>query len=260
MFFENGELSLELLGVFKVQRGKTELKSFNARIHDIISVRLDGEGYFKTEKRVLCVGRSDALYLPHSAHYTQKTEGETVLAVHFINYTFQSGAEPEVVSFEDVEAVQTLLLQMYRIWREQKSGYRLRCTALLYELLYLLHQTEQSRLLGSTGADARIRCALDYIHSHYRSENIEIGALARMCYISTAYFRRLFQRLYQASPKQYINHLRLEYAAQLLKSHLYTVSEISEKAGFFDVKYFSRCFLKRYGCSPRAYRNGSAAK
>lgn len=246
---------MELLGVFKVQRGKTELKSFNARTHDIISVRLNGAGYFKTEKNSFCVGRSDALYLPYTAHYTQRTEGETVLAVYFINYTFQRDAAPEVVSFEDIEAVQTLLLQMYKIWREQKSGYRLRCTALLYELLYLLHQTEQSRLLDSTGRDARIRCALDYIHTHYRSENIEIRSLARMCYVSEAYFRRLFEKLYHTSPKQYINHLRLDYAAQLLKSRLYTVAEISEKAGFFDAKYFARCFRARYGCSPREYRD-----
>jgi AraC-like DNA-binding protein len=40
-----------------------------------------------------------------------------------------------------------------------------------------------------------------------------------------------------------------------LRSKLYTVSEVSEKSGFCDVKYFSKTFKKHYGVSPGKFMN-----
>ena len=57
-----------------------------------------------------------------------------------------------------------------------------------------------------------------------------------------------------ADTEKYITLLRLEYAAQLLQSKLYTVSEASEKAGYGNVKYFERLFKKHYGRTPGEYK------
>jgi AraC-like DNA-binding protein len=84
---------------------------------------------------------------------------------------------------------------------------------------------------------------------------MEISDLAQMCGVSQVYFRKLFKLRYGTSPKQYINALRLETAAQLLQSQLYSVGEVSEKSGFTDPKYFTKRFTKRFGCGPKQYQH-----
>ena len=84
---------------------------------------------------------------------------------------------------------------------------------------------------------------------------MEGSELARMCGVSQVYFRKLFKLRYGTSPKQYINALRLETAAQLLQSQLYSVSEVSEKSGFTDPKYFTKLFTKRFDCGTKRYQH-----
>lgn len=74
-----------------------------------------------------------------------------------------------------------------------------------------------------------------------------------MCFVSETYFRKLFKKLYSVSPKQYIINLKLETAAQLLQSQLYSVNEACDKSGFADPKYFTRLFKSRYGCSHKEF-------
>lgn len=253
MFFAQNEISFELLGVFKIKRGEFQLKSAVKRSYDSISLRLEGRGYFKTESRDLTVKKGDLLYSPKTAVYSQKTAGETLIAIHFINYTFVKGSRMEILSVEDAEYVEDILQWMYDIWKEKKQGYRHRCCALFYELLYFCNRQAHEKRTGNEPMELQIKKAADYIHGHFRTEQIEVAALAKMCAVSETYFRKLFQRYYAVSPKRYIIDLKLETAAQLLQSQLYTVTEVCERSGFTDPKYFARLFRSRFGCTPRQY-------
>lgn len=52
------------------------------------------------------------------------------------------------------------------------------------------------------------------------------------------------------SPNDFIRIIRLNKAKGLLESKKYTVSEVSDKVGFTDSKYFSTSFKKQFGISP----------
>ena len=56
------------------------------------------------------------------------------------------------------------------------------------------------------------------------------------------------------STNEFIQNLRLKYAARLLHETSLTVSEISFEIGFSDSSYFSRAFRKCFGESPRQWR------
>ena len=253
MFFSENDISLDLLGVFKIKREAFSLKSAVARNYDSISTRLSGRGVFETDTGRLSVKKGDLLYIPKSAKYNQSTSSETVIAVHFINYTFNKNSKIEKITVDDVEFIDTTIKKMYDIWKEKKQGYRYRCTSLLYELLYFLNCQEHKKKIDSSNHDLRIKKAVDYIHCNFRSEQIEVSFLADMCLVSETYFRKLFKKFYMVSPKQYIINLQLETAIQLLQSQLYSVSEVCEKSGFSDSKYFSKLFKNRYGCSPKNF-------
>ena len=51
----------------------------------------------------------------------------------------------------------------------------------------------------------------------------------------------------------YIRNIRLNVAAQLLKKDNYNISEVAYAVGFNNPKYFSPCFMKYYGKSPRSF-------
>ena len=260
MFFSENELSLELLGVFRISRKTKITQKSHPRNYDSLSLRLSGSGKFKTENKAFKVQKGDVLYLPKNADYTQNTDGEKLIAIHFINYSFNRKNKIEVIKAEDIPYIENIATKMYDIWKEKKQGYRYKCTSLLYELLYILNCQEHEQIIDSVTSDQKIKTAIDYIHTNYRSGDIDISHLAEMCCISEVYFRKLFKKIYDVSPKQYILNLKLEVASQLLHSQFYTVNEVSDKSGFNDVKYFSKLFKKRFNMTPKEFQQNENAR
>lgn len=254
MFFCENDLSLELLGVFKLKRNAYSTQSNNSRNYDSISLRIEGSAQFKTKDSSFTVKRGDLLYLPKNAQYTSKTSEETIFAIHFINYSFSARNQIEILAVEDFEYVENLVVEMYNTWKEKKQGYRYACTSLFYALMYHLNSRTHANMLEPASRDASFKIAVDYIHARYRSEQISVSSLARMCAVSETYFRKQFKKMYSQSPSQYIINLRLECASQLLGSGLYTVAEAAEKSGFNDTKYFCRLFKKRYHYTPKEFQ------
>ncbi len=254
MFFSETELSLEFLGIFKIDRTKSEQKSLMLRGYDSISIRLNGIGFFDTDDGAVMVSPGDVLYIPRTARYSQNTEGETILAIHFVNYSFDKNSKIEKLTVDDRQYMESLLCEMYDIWKEQSIGCRYRCISLLYSLLYYLN-TQAKMSGGAAFKSQRLLAAVKRIHAGYRTETVNVTELASLCAMSETYFRRLFKESYKVSPAQYIINLRLEYASQLLRSRLYSVAEVSERSGFNDCKYFCRLFKKRFHVSPAKFRD-----
>ena len=64
----------------------------------------------------------------------------------------------------------------------------------------------------------------------------------------------VFKKVTGYSPIDYLLHVRLAKAGELLLKTSIPVSEIASDCGFNDSNYFSRQFRKTYGLSPRDYR------
>ncbi|HKO79050.1 MAG TPA: two-component regulator propeller domain-containing protein [Chitinophagaceae bacterium] len=65
---------------------------------------------------------------------------------------------------------------------------------------------------------------------------------------------RKLKTMTEMTPGEFIKHIRLKNAAQLLVSTHLTVSEIFYRTGFNNQSYFFREFKKRYNCAPNEYR------
>ncbi|GAA4951950.1 two-component regulator propeller domain-containing protein [Algibacter agarivorans] len=57
------------------------------------------------------------------------------------------------------------------------------------------------------------------------------------------------------TPNGFIQHFRMRRAAQLLEQGKINISEVSNKVGFKNPKYFSKCFQKKFGETPTQYAN-----
>lgn len=255
MFFSDNNIALELLGVFKIKRQKLSRKSIDNRIYDSISIRLWGKGQINCEGKVYDVSPKELLYLPMNASFYQTTQGEEVIAIHFINYTHEKRNTVEKISIENNPEVEEIIQNMYRAWTEKKQGYKYICMSMLYHLLHLINNQTHTESLQMQNIKASLKEAVSYIHKNFRKDEILVSQLAKMSAMSESHFRKSFKKMYSVSPNRYIIGLKLDYASQLLKSQLYSVKEVSEKSGFSDVKYFGRIFKRHFGITPAKYKN-----
>jgi two-component system response regulator YesN len=99
--------------------------------------------------------------------------------------------------------------------------------------------------------------AKEYIRSHYEESDISIGKVCQHLHISTGYFSSIFKKEMKMTFVSYLLQIRLEAAKELLRSTELKAFEIAEKIGFADPNYFSFCFRKKYGQSPKEYKNSS---
>ena len=60
--------------------------------------------------------------------------------------------------------------------------------------------------------------------------------------------------MYQLSPTDYVNQIRLRHASVLLTQSDFSISQIAQNCGFTDSSMFAKAFRRHYGQTPSAYR------
>ncbi len=89
------------------------------------------------------------------------------------------------------------------------------------------------------------------------AKSISISLLANLCCMSETDFRRKFNSVFNVSPINYLNSVRLNHAKAYISGGIYTVREVAGKSGFGDANYFSRFFKKHTGLTPLEYKNSN---
>ena len=92
-----------------------------------------------------------------------------------------------------------------------------------------------------------------YLSQHAR-QPFSAKELEQAFFLSYKHMAAVFKKSRAQTMHDYHHYLRMEEAARLLRETLLPVGEISEKLGFSDQLYFSRCFHRHQGVSPTAYR------
>ncbi|WP_434310624.1 response regulator transcription factor [Hominifimenecus sp. rT4P-3] len=92
-----------------------------------------------------------------------------------------------------------------------------------------------------------------YLLMHY-TERITIGLIAEEFALSESYLSRAFKKNIGMGIPDYLNHLRIRKAKELLLNPQMKILDIAYLLGYQDEKYFSRVFHKLEGKSPQQYR------
>lgn len=99
--------------------------------------------------------------------------------------------------------------------------------------------------------------AVCFISTHYASR-LDIEWIARnVSFLSSSHLTRLFKNQMDISPYGFLKRLRLERAAQLLRSEPGAVSLIAKRVGYRNTSHFVRDFRLKFNTTPLAYRRGS---
>jgi len=125
------------------------------------------------------------------------------------------------------------------------------------ELLDYINRVE-SRSLGSYNVEGETQNPLlekiiTWLNENFTSEFTVIDLADKMS-MSPYQLRSTFKKHTKKSILQYTNELRVFEACRLMQNQQYTISYLSSLAGFNNLSYFNRTFLKVTGMTPREYR------
>ena len=95
---------------------------------------------------------------------------------------------------------------------------------------------------------------LSYINDHIGDADLKIEQLADAVNLSRTVFYGKVKAMVGLSPVDFLRHLRIQRAEQLIAHSNENFSQIAYAVGFSDPKYFTRCFKKETGMTPSEYR------
>lgn len=150
------------------------------------------------------------------------------------------------------------LLDKFQAVHEEFTARRLfyeqRCSALVLDILTL---AVRAAVCGqSAKSNQTIEDLLEYIRTHYQKPLSNQALAARFSYHPN-HLSKLMVQYTGMSLHQYLLHVRITAAAQLLRSGDTAVSEAARAVGFESLSHFSRLFKQRIGCSPARYKEAA---
>jgi transcriptional regulator GlxA family with amidase domain len=102
--------------------------------------------------------------------------------------------------------------------------------------------------------EQRVRKAQLYIEEHF-AESFSVHDVAGHVGVSPSHLSSLFKQHTGMTLLAWRDEKRMMAAARDLLTTNRAVSEVAAACGFDDGPFFSRCFRKHFGCSPRDYRS-----
>jgi AraC-like DNA-binding protein len=146
-----------------------------------------------------------------------------------------------------------------RIRRVTRSapGMRLYDLVLLSELYAMLFEIGKARPSPREDPGARYyQKAVWYLEGNYQRD-VRIEDVAAFVGLSRSQLFRVFQKLDGKSPREYLNAIRVEEAARLLKSTQLSMEEVAASSGFASVRRLGEMFRMSTGTTPGAYRRAA---
>lgn len=128
---------------------------------------------------------------------------------------------------------------------------------LLWRILYLQCRPVlgQEAATDDTSLDLQKKM-VSYIYEHYQ-EPLTLDEIAASASISRSKCCIVFKQYLQQSPIDFLNRHRLEMSGRLLLNTQASITEIALSCGFNHLSYFSKMFLREYGCTPTEYRKNT---
>nr|WKN34096.1 two-component regulator propeller domain-containing protein [Tunicatimonas sp. TK19036] len=198
-------------------------------ISDVMMPKTDGLALCNTLKNNLSTSHIPIILLTAKSTLENQIEGLEIGADDYL---------PKPFNFELLEArIQNLLRtrNQLRLYFQQSANFQ-------------VSQATTNR------KDQRfLEQAIKTVEDHLEDPDFGVQSLVKSMSISRSLLHKKLTALTTQSTTEFINHLRMKRAQELLRQNELNVSEIAYAVGYNDPKYFSRVFNKHVGQSPTEF-------
>lgn len=133
------------------------------------------------------------------------------------------------------------------------------CAAWIQVFFALIwHRLSPEKRSKSEGMELTCQ-VVQYVMEHFQ-EPLTLEILARELHVNKYYISRIFSDRLQINFRRYLNHIRLEYATELMKAGDTALIDICVEAGFNSRRSFNRAFVEIMGMTPIEYRKSVIGK
>ena len=105
----------------------------------------------------------------------------------------------------------------------------------------------------SKGDNEFINKAVEIINENIADPNFNVEQLAEILLMSRSSLHRRIKSITDMSPLDFIRHIRLQKAAQLIHEGKFRINEICYLVGINTPSYFIKLFQQQYGMTPKEY-------
>ena len=150
--------------------------------------------------------------------------------------------------------------EILKILKEIKTNYHLNDTYSTeaikanVTMLFIMLLRENNDILVPARTDFFSSKVIDFIINNY-DKDVSLESAARMFYVTPSQLLRTFKKETKFTFWEYMLLYRIEKAKEFLQTTNKSVKEISYMCGFKDSNYFSTCFKKHTGYTPKDFRN-----
>ena len=218
-------------------------------------MKLEGKTIYTAEGKEVLSDSSHPVILPKGCDYSWicKEPGECLIIEFDADIK-----DTTIFSFEigDNSTVVNTFSKIEKSINKQTPYCQLECYSLLYTLLLFL---AKSTTKDPTHPKKQkiLHPAIKYISENYFDGNITNDFLAELCEISTVYFRKVFESVYDVSPIKYLHNFRIEKAKAILHSDFESIEQVATSVGYNSIYHFSKMFKQYTGTTPSEYAKAS---
>ena len=125
----------------------------------------------------------------------------------------------------------------------------------LFKLLSVLCIRESQSIISENFLS--IERGIKYLEND-DEQRLSLDEVAKLCFVTPAYFRRAFRKSSGMSPLEYRNKRKIERAKELLDSTELSIADVADALGYENPSYFCRVFKRDVGVAPTLYRSISS--
>lgn len=154
----------------------------------------------------------------------------------------------------------TLFKKIYHEYTTREKGFQNIIRAYLIELITkIFREIDKQQPTFTQSHQELVEKAIDHMRENYKT-HISLDDIVSGMFLSKNYFRQIFKKTTGSSISSYIQELRITEALRLLETTVESSSEIANKCGFNDTKFFYQTFKKAMGMTPAEYRKEKLTK
>ena len=270
----------------------TNFSDLKIHTHDFIEIVYvyDGKGYHIYNNVTYPVSKGE-LYIinsrtPHCFYPTDKSNSEHLVVYNlcflpeFISsinihlpilveltdiMLYKSLYPDEIIYSPDLKLsgsmrteIEQLYEKMYLEFTSKGINYVELLRLSLCELLLKIHRFYQQNPASPESAVIKYRHQLipdciQYLRENY-SKKVTIEELSNNFFLSKSYLSSLFKKATGSGVVEYLQHIRIERACELLTNTTLSITEISTQVGYTDYRFFNKSFKKITGVTAHEYR------